>query len=167
MRKGLRVGIIILCIGLSLLFVSFIRSNSTESISVSFMRVPANNWSITHESYLFPPKGVQLIVDSNSTINVYFLDSDGMMLWNTTNDLRAVASFENILQETLKLQIENRGEYYIMVNNLSNSSIATANVNITFYGFEKDLAIASLIITVLGLITMPAIMIQQRYKKPP
>jgi hypothetical protein len=153
-----------LVIGISLGSVAIVRGSSTENWSFSFFKIPPNVWALTQNTFLFPSRDIQLTIDSNATIDVYLLDSAGITLWNEKAELQALASFNGVQQETIYIQSIGRGQYALLVYNPSNSS-ASAQANITFYGFEKDLLFTSMIVSATGLIATLVILFQQWQKR--
>jgi hypothetical protein len=90
-------------------------------------------------------------VNSNSTIDLYIINSEGIKSWTSDEVLKPVWSVTGVSQETFTLQISNRDTYAIVVYNPTNVT-SKYEINATLFGYETDLLLLSIGFTVIGLI---------------
>lgn len=150
MRTWTRIGIIILVIGITLFAGTIYRSNDVDSFGRSgstFEGLAPDAWSPTWSSvtntYLWAPRELKMEVRCISVLDVYILDSEGIELWNTDGTLEPLWAFEETGQAIYMLQIEERGEYMLLVHNPINES-SKYEIHMTIYGIEKDILNASI-----------------------
>lgn len=150
MKKLTRIGIVVLIIGASLLFVTILRGSSPTNIGGGGEDAPADKWTL-HPACLFPPKDVIVEVNANATIDVYILDANGIKQWESDGTLEPRWTFEGIKQDKFTLPITERGTYAILTHNIQNLPTAI-QVSLTFSGYERDLLWASVAFIVTGII---------------
>jgi hypothetical protein len=134
------------------------------------MGLKANTWSsdtssghIVH-SYFWSPRELRLSVNSNSTIDIYIVDSEGIKSWTFDEVLKPVWSATGAFQETFTLQINSRDTYAIIVYNPTNVT-TKYDMHATLFGYEKDLLWISIVFTVIGLIISAISLIPLRKPK--
>jgi hypothetical protein len=161
MNNWIRVGVIILVIGLSLFTGSVYRSSNTKSFGIvqTFSGLDSNEWSprwrennIMRETYfLWAPREFRLEVRVTTIINVYILDSEGIRLWEENGTVEPVWAFEETGQDVYTLQINKRDKYFVLVYNPTNESVKY-ELNMTIHGIERDLLYASVAVICAGLV---------------
>ncbi len=158
----LKLGIILLVIGLSFSASTLYRSGSPNSFAIGvngFTSINPNSWSAEPEkgqlsSILLAPRNLRMEVKANTTIDIYIFNDEGIRLWANQGVLQPVWSSQGTTQQVFKLQIDGRGAYYFLVYNPT-SLFADYEINAMLYGYEKDLLLVSIASTAIGLtITM-------------
>ena len=172
MKWPTKLGMIIIVIGLSILASSFYRSGSTENFNysmISFSALEPSTWNYDANNtvsapYLLPPRTLKLGVNSNSTINLYVVDEEGLKLWASTGRFKPVWTSEVINQETYVLQIDKRDKYAFLIFNPENSA-AYYDIHVTIYGFEMDLLWSSIVLIIIGFTVTGGSTIYVKIKK--
>jgi len=164
-----KVGVILLAIGFAFLVGTIYRSTSPHDFGTgSLLGLKANTWNPEGHvgiSYFWSPRELRLDITSNSTIDIYILDSEGIRLWTLDGTLKHVWSAMGVTQEIFTLQINNRDTYAFLVYNPTNAT-ARYDINVTLYGYETDLLWVSISFTVIGLIVSTVSLILSRRPKP-
>ncbi len=153
-------GIFLLTIGISLLVGTVYRSNSTYDFGyLGTIGLEPKTWSFGNQTnqisnltpYLWPPCNLDLSIQTNSTIDVYILDAQGIQLWESEHTLRSIWSTTGITGDSVTISIPHRGLYYFLVYNPGSSTVIY-KIDATLYGFEKDLLFTSLLSVGIGMI---------------
>lgn len=157
-KKHLTIGILLLTIGISLLAGTIYRGSSTYEFGyLGSVGLEPKTWSFANQTnqesdvkpYLWPPCDLDLSIQTNSTIDVYILNSEGIRLWESQHVLQPIWSATGITGDAVSLQVPDRGLYYFLVYNSSNSTVVY-KIDAILYGFERDLLFASIIFIVIG-----------------
>ena len=176
MKKGTRVGVILLLIGVSFFAGTAYRGNSEDSFSVGgVFDLGPKTWSTAWEElggtetslkYRFwAPRELSLEVRATDVIDVYILDGDGINLFAKDGTVNPLWAFEETGQAIYTRQITERGKYLVLAYNPTNEPIKY-KLNITIYGVEKDLLYASVAIIAAGLMVIAvSVMIQRKTQK--
>jgi hypothetical protein len=168
MKTTTQIGIILLAIGLAFLVGTLYRSTSPYSFGYgNLLGLKANMWNSEGHvgiSYSWSPRELRLDVNSNSTIDIYVLDSEGIRLWTLDGTLKPVWSAMGASQEIFTLQINNRDTYAFIVYNPTNVTVRF-EINVTLYGYEKDLLWISIGFIVVGVIVTMVSLFMRKSKK--
>jgi|AGTN01.1.fsa_nt_gi hypothetical protein len=154
MRRRSRFFLIVLLIGLSLVIVTVMRTNSAPR-TMSFGNEEAGataGWTM-YSDFLMFPRDFTVDIRANNTVNVYILDEAEAEQWNATKTLDATWTYKDVTQGVFSEHANNRGGYAILAY-LPPDSDTAIKVTLTFSGFEKDLLTASLAITAVGIIAL-------------
>lgn len=152
MKKSFRVSIAILLIGISLLMVTAIRTNSIpRRMSFGDEEGDSSGW-IMYSDFLLFPRDFRVDIRANNTVNVYILDEAAARQWNTDRSLKATWTYEDIQQGVFNEHADSRGAYAILTYLPANAT--AIKITLTFSGLEKDLLLISLVIMAVGMITM-------------
>jgi hypothetical protein len=150
MKKLTRIGLLILVIGFCLLVVTIIRGSGSTDIGLMSEDMTSDKWVLS-PTILLAPRELRIGVQSNQTIDVYILDSEGINAWETNSTLKPIWTFKDRQQETISIQIAQRGEYAFLIHN-SNDSWSSVKLSSTLYGFETDLLWTSIALIPFGVI---------------
>jgi hypothetical protein len=153
MKKANRLGVFLLVVGATLLMVTVFRGMSPIR-SDSGLNVPPSSWTIPYEEFWLP-RSIRIEVFADSAVDLFILDENGIYLWQQEKRLSPLYAFNQTRSAIYTVNIDRRGIYSFLFYNLSNSTVEV-DMNITVYGFEQDLLWASIIIAVLGAITVIA-----------
>jgi hypothetical protein len=159
MRLLAKVGIILLVIGLSFFASTFYRSGSTNSFTFGvfgFLPLRPYSWSAENQTnqistFLWAPRDLRMDVKTNTTVDLYVLDTEGIRLWAKEGKLNPAWVLKEVNQQIFTLEITRRGEYGFLVYNPTNSS-AAFEIDSTLYSYEKDLLSVSLAFVIAGVI---------------
>jgi hypothetical protein len=164
MNRLTKAGILILVIGLSFLAATLYRSTSEGggfAMGGDMFGLKTKTWSIpgnvsetasgSYFSYFLAPRDYRMEVKTNTTIDVYVLDSEGVLLWRAEGKLEPVHSYEGIRQQVVTFHLDDRDDYVFLVYNPSGDA-AGYELSVSGYGIETDLLYTSLIIIALGAI---------------
>ncbi|MGB9914877.1 MAG: hypothetical protein ACPLIG_03915 [Candidatus Bathyarchaeales archaeon] len=163
MKKEYRAAIVILLIGISLLMITVIRTNSIPH-RMSFGNEEGSSGWIMYPAFLLFPRDFSVDIKANNTVSVYILDEDAIRQWNTDRTLRATWSYEYIRQGVFNEHAYSRKVYAVLVYLPANTSTAI-KITLTFSGLEKDLLFVSLAIIGIGVMTMVTLLfIKHLYK---
>jgi hypothetical protein len=173
MRTVTKVGIVVIVIGLSILASTYYRSSSTSSykvLSTDALAVKPQSWSASPESPSFntlflAPRDLRLELQSNTTIDAYLLDSEGLHRWTSDETFYPLWAANGVSQDVFVFQITLRGEYAFVVYNPTNST-APYELHITLYGFEQDLLWSAIVLTASGLVLVAVSELQSHVSKP-
>jgi hypothetical protein len=160
MKKLTRLGVIVLIIGVSLLFVTILRGSSPANIGSGGEDAPPDKWSL-HPAFLLPPRDASIEIKANATIDVYVLDANGINAWQSEGTLEPRWVFENTKQEKFTIQIPERGHYAILTHNIQDTPTAI-QVSLTLYGYEQDLIWGSAIFVAAGIIILIISLVKSR-----
>ena len=169
MKRLTKVGILILVIGLSFLVSTFYRSTFGLDFTIGdLFGLKPHTWSYDKNSSIatldmvpgnfLPPRDYRMEVKSNTPIDLYVLDAEGLRLWASEGKLEPVMAFDGVRQEVFTFHLNNRGGYEFLCYNPSNAT-AQYELPISAYGVETDLLYASIAITTLGAIVTIASLI--------
>jgi hypothetical protein len=150
MKRVARIGIIVLVIGISLLFVTILRGSSPASVGIGSETASPDEWSLNSAS-LIAPRDVTLEVKANATIAVYVLDADGIKMWQSDGTLVPRWTFEDIEQDKFAIPITERGAYAVLTHNTGNSP-AAVQLSTTISGYEQDLLWGSAVLIAAGIV---------------
>ncbi len=166
------IGIILLVIGVSFLAGTIYRSSDvTAGLSLSFDAIPYNQTFEDHNvmTYALPPRDLSIELTTNTTVDVYLLNSEGIRLWVSEGTVKPVWVAKDAATQTLMTQIPSRGNYGFLFFSTNNSTVTWTNLaSIRPFGYEHDLLWFSLAIIAIGsAITVASrILLLKRNKKP-
>ncbi|MEM2696156.1 MAG: hypothetical protein QXU09_04385 [Thermoproteota archaeon] len=160
MRKLLRLGVIFLVIGLSLLLTTALRGSPIYIQPIKLIITP-HEWVMLNPQ-LWMPRSIKLSLFSISEIDVYILDEYGINAWCEEKRLTSIFTLNGVKQSTLELQLNERGKYAILIHNPSDLHL-DVYISITLYMLEKDLLSASIALTTMGIIAIITSKILPRY----
>ncbi len=169
MKKTTGLGIILLVVGFSILASTIYRGSSTYGFVVTDPGQDSKTWNTLghgqlRNSVVLPPSSMRVEVKTNSTIDLYLLDSEGIDLWISKQIIKSVWSVQGAAQEIFLIEIERRGEYEFIVYNPTDSRVAY-EIESTLYGLEKDLLRGSAaLITGGALVTVVSLVFFKRRK---
>ncbi|MDR0373882.1 MAG: hypothetical protein LBI79_10145 [Nitrososphaerota archaeon] len=178
MKKKLRLGVIILIVGISLLVGTIYRSNTLTSFGNPRIDMAPNTWSYVSDEnligwdgqtllevfeYLLAPREFQLEVQATAPVDVYVLDSKGISQWNKDKTVDyPVVVFKDVNQGIYTFELFKRDKYTIVLYNPTNENV-TSRWNVSVYGIEKDLLYVSITIISTGLMVITlALMIMRK-----
>lgn len=165
MKRNTRIFFVVFLIGLSLLIVTVIRTNSAPAVlSFGNEEEGATSGWVMYPDFLMFPRDFRVDIRANNTVNVYILDEDAAKQWNADRTLDATWSYEEIEQGVFNEQANSRGGYAVLVY-LPADSATAIKVTLTFSGFEKDLLAASLAIIAVGIIAIGVSSLISRKKR--
>jgi len=159
LRQCLRLCLIVLLIGLSLLAVTVVRTNSVPSL-LNFGNEEEGEtcgWVLYSEFLMFD-RDFSVSIRANSTVSVYILDDVAVKQWNATKSVNAVWVYENVVNGVFSEQSNGRGGFAVLVY-LPEASVTAIKVAFTFSGFEKDLLITSLTVISVGILSLITLLI--------
>lgn len=149
MKKVTRIGIIILVIGISLLFVTVLRGSTPYGpFTAATDSLPAETWTTLSE-FILSPRNLRIEITADSAVDLYILDENEVKKWTTQNNVGATLTFLETTQEIFTVEVNNRGAYTILVYNPSSIAIPVS-VSMTLHGYERDLLLASLFLIIIG-----------------
>ena len=152
MKKLTRLSLILFVLGISLLAVTLARGNTSFSFTRLWIQgLGSPEWDLGFEPFFAPPRTLRIQVNLSSSVDIYMLEGDELRLWSKSGILKAFWALHGVEKGIFTLQLPERGEYNLLVHSLSNSSI-TGRVNLTLYGIESDLLIASVSLSVVGVV---------------
>ncbi|MCL2135733.1 MAG: hypothetical protein FWH37_09370 [Candidatus Bathyarchaeota archaeon] len=166
MKRGLRLCLIVFLIGLSLLVVTVMRTNSIPRVmNFGNEEEGATSGWIMYSDFLMFHRDFSVTIRANNTVSVYILDEGAVKQWNNSKTLDATWSYENVVQGVFNEQTNRRGGYTILVHLPENSTTAV-KVTLSFSGFEKDLFILSIAIIGTGILSTAALLLTTLKNKP-
>jgi len=150
MKPPLRIGIFFLTIAISLFLAEFQRANSPITFGGGGNLKPYE-WRDMISCLL----GSQNLRISFSTVNgtltsLYLLNPQGLQEWKDTGTINPIIRIENLSSNIGIYDIPSRDFYTIVVHN-SNNATEGIHIDLTLYGFEKDLTLAIEIITIIAM----------------
>ncbi|PVX27810.1 MAG: hypothetical protein CW716_00260 [Candidatus Bathyarchaeum sp.] len=163
MKKLTRMGVIVVIVGVSLLLTTFYRGSNQEGINrFQWLGTPSEGF-VFDDRFLLPPRTCQIHLNSSSEVDVYILDEEGIRLWEEKETLEPIWNSSGAKQHTGTFDVNKRGEYAQLVFNIHN---ATTSIQETFRfsGIEKDLVVASVAITAIGLVTVAASVLLKKFR---
>ncbi len=163
MKKLTRLGILVLIIGVSLLFVTVLRGSSPANIGGGGEDATPDKWSL-HPAILLPPRDASIEIKANSTIDVYVLDTNGINAWQSEGALEPSWVFEETKQDKFTVQIPERGIYAILTHNTQDTPTAI-QVTLALYGYEQDLIWGSTIFVAAGIVILVISIIRSKRRR--
>lgn len=159
MKRSSRFFVAIFLLGLSLLIVTVMRTNSApHTMSFGNEEGGATAGWVMYPDFLMFPRDFRVDIRANNTVDVYILDEAAARQWNTDRILKAAWTYEDIKQGVFNEHADSRGAYAILAYLPANATTAI-KVTLTFSGFEKDLLVVSLAIlaadTVALIVSLP------------
>jgi hypothetical protein len=163
--KRKRIILIFFLIGISLLIVTAMRTNSAPGV-VSFGNEEegATSGWVMYPDFLMFPRDFRVDIKANNTVDVYILDEVAVKQWNATKTLDATWTYKEVTQGVFSEHADNRGGYVVLVY-LPADSVTAIKVTLTFSGFEKDLFAVSLAIIVVSIIALSVLSLITRRTK--
>lgn len=163
MRKSSRFFVVVFLIGISLLIVTVMRTNSVpHTMSFGNEEGATSGWTM-YSDFLMFPRDFRVDIRANNTVNVYILDEAAARQWNTDRTLKATWTYEDIQQGAFNEHAGSRGAYAILTYLPANVTTAI-KITLTFSGFEKDLLAVSLAIIAVDIVTLGASLLINRRK---
>jgi hypothetical protein len=159
LRRGLRLCLAVLLIGLSLLAVTVVRVNSVPRL-LNFgneAKGATCGWVLFSEFLMFD-RDFSVTIRANNTVSVYILDESAVRQWSTDKTVNAVWAYENIVDGIFNEPPGGRGGYAVLVY-LPEDSVTAIKVVLTFSGFEKDLLISSLTTISVGILSLATLLL--------
>lgn len=164
MKKSSRMSIAVILIGISLLAVTVMRTNSLPRTMNFGNEGGASEWNMYSDFLLFP-RDFTVDIRANNTVDMYILDEAAAKQWNADRTLRAAWTYEDIEQGVFSEHADSRGAYAILVYLPANATTAI-KVTLTFSGFEKDLLAASLATIAASIVAIVvSLLIERKNKK--
>jgi hypothetical protein len=156
MKPPLRIGIFFLAIAVSLFLAAFQRAYSPVTFGGGTGNLQPNQWR-NMSSRLLGPQSLRITFSTvNGTpINLYLLNSQELQEWKETGTINAIIRIENLPSTINTYDIASRDVYTLLVYNPNNTTEGI-HIDLTLYGFEKDLILTIAIITIIG-IALPTI----------
>lgn len=155
MRGNLRLSTLILLIGLSLILVTAIRTNSVpHTMSFDNEAAATTGW-VMYPDFLLFSRDFSVDIRTNNSVDVYILNESAAKQWSNSGVLEAAWAFENIEQGVFSERSTNRGAYAILVH-LPEDNATVVKVTLTFSGFEQDLLAVSVFVIIAGVETLAA-----------
>jgi hypothetical protein len=173
MNKVKRISLIFMIIGFSFFVGTIYRSGFTDTFSMGgvngFASVKSNSWSINSNETVssFPtwsPRTLMVELRTNSSVDLYLLDQNGLSLWNSSKTLNAVWSMKNVGSQTINIQINDRDHYTFLVYNPADS-VVEYKISGTFYGIEQDLLFLSILLIAIGTGIIITDLVKTKIKK--
>jgi len=159
LNRGLRLCLVVLLVGLSLLAVTVIRTNSVPRLmNFSNEEEGATCGCVLFSEFLMFDRDFSVSIRANDTVSVYILDDAAVRQWNTAKIVNAVWAYEDIAGGVFSEQAIGRGGYAVLVY-LPEDSVTAIKVVLTFSGFEKDLLTVSLTIISVSILFLSIIVI--------
>lgn len=166
MKRNSRIFVVVFLIGLSLLIVTLMRTNSAPTVlSFGNEEEGATSGWVMYPDFLMFPRDFRVDIRANNTINVFILDEEAAKQWNASKTLDAAWTYENVTQGVFSEHSDSRGGYAILAY-LSTDSATAFKVTLTFSGFENDLLAASLVIIAVSIIALGVPSLISRKKRP-
>jgi hypothetical protein len=164
LKKGMRLGLAVLLVGLSLLAVTAVRVNSVPKIMNFGNEVEgaASGW-VLYPDFLMFDRDFSVSIRANNTVSVYILDEAAVKQWNADKSVNAAWAYETVETGVFSEQPTGRGGYTVLVR-MPEDSATAIKVTLSFSGFEKDLLTVSLAIVALGILLLVALLIISRRK---
>ena len=136
MKRLTKVGILILVIGLSFFVSTFYRSTfGLDFTTGDLFGLKPHTWSYDGNSTMatpdmvpgnfLPPRDYRIEVKSNTAIDLYLLDAEGLRLWASEGKLEPVMAFDGVRQEVFTFHLNNRGQYWLLFTILRTQSHST------------------------------------------
>jgi hypothetical protein len=147
MKPIRRIGVFFIILASSLFLVTIYKS-SPAGLSSGTHLLP-DRWTETGP-FLWPPKDVRIMFGTtdNQEISLYLLNAQELNGWKTTGKLNPLLSFENISKDIYAYSIASRDRYSFIILSQNETFI---EIDLTLYGFEKDLLVTVEVLTILGL----------------
>lgn len=165
MKKSLRIFVVVFLIGVSLLIVTLVRTNSAPGIlSFGNEEEGATSGWVMYPDFLMFPRDFRVDIRANNTVDVYILDEDAAKQWNATRTLDAAWSYKEVEQDVFNEHADSRGGYAVLVYMPTDSATAI-KVALTFSGFEKDLLAVSLGIIAVDVAALAISLLISRRRK--
>jgi hypothetical protein len=158
MKKMTRFGIVILVVGISLLLVTIVRGATSTDVGTMSEDLPSDKWTL-YPTFLLAPRELRVGIQSNQTVDVYVLDSEGIKAWKADGTLNPLWTFKDVQQDTISLQISSRNGYAFLTHNI-NDSISSVKISSSLYGFESDLLWGSISFIAFGIAIIIASLIR-------
>jgi hypothetical protein len=165
-KRSLRIFVVIFLIGVSMIIVTLIRTNSAPGVlSFGNEEEGATSGWVMYPDFLMFPRDFRVDIRANNTVNVYILDEVAAKQWNATKTLDASWTYKDITQGAFSEHADSRGGYALLVY-LPIDNATAIKVTLTFSGFERDLLVASIMIIGLDILALEgSLIIDQRNKR--
>jgi|WetSurMetagenome_2_1015567.scaffolds.fasta_scaffold08169_6 hypothetical protein len=164
MKKLTRLSLVLFVIGISLLAVTLVRGNTSFSFTRLFMQnFGSSEWELGFNAFFAPPRILRMVVNLSSPVDIYVLTGNEVRLWKSSGTIDAIGVFQGVERSTITLQLPDRGEYNVLIHNLSNSSVA-GEVKLMLYGLESDLLYTSIGLSIVGIILFVGTQIMSWHK---
>ena len=164
MRRTSRFFVVVFLIGISLLIVTAMRTNSSPHI-MSFgneEKGATSGWAL-YSGFIMFPRDFTVDIRANNTVKVYILDESAVRQWNANKTLKAAWTYEDIQQSSFNEHADYRGAYAILAYLPANATTAI-KITLTFSGFEKDLLAASVSLIAIDILALNVILLINRRK---
>lgn len=159
LNRGLRLCLVVLLVGLSLLAVTVVRVNSVPRLmNFGNEEEGATCGWVLYSDFLMFNRDFSVNIRANNTVSVYILDEAAIKQWNTAKIVNAAWAYEDVVGDVFSEQANGRGGYAVLVY-LPEDSVTAIKVVLTFSGFEKDLLIASLTIVSVSILSFVTLVI--------
>jgi hypothetical protein len=146
MKKVTRFGVIVFIVGVSLLFVTFLRADSSITFGTGNTMGSFQEWVLCEA--VFTPRMLSIDINTNATTEVYILDESGINLWKNEALLRPLWNVTNAEHNQTTIQITHRGTYGCLLHNPTRKTVG--DVYLTLYGIENDLLWMSIALIIFG-----------------
>jgi hypothetical protein len=163
MKKLTRLGVIVFIVGISLLLTTVYRSNTQEGINrFQWLGTPSEGL-VFDNRFLLPPRTCEIYLNASSEVDVYILDVEGITLWEEEGTLEPIWNSSGAKQHTGRFDVNKRGEYAQLIFNIYNATTSIQET-VRFSGIEKDLLVASVAITAVGLVTVAVSFLLKKFR---
>jgi len=153
MKPPLRIGILVLAVALALFMAAFLRAYSPVSFGATMPYLQPDQWRDLPPYHLSPQNLRIAFSTMNGTpVNIYILNSQEFQEWEDTGTLNAAISIENQSVFIGTFDIASR-DFYTLIAHNPNNETEGIHIDLTLYGFEKDLTLTTTIIAVVGIVT--------------
>lgn len=147
MKPVRRIGVFFIILASSLFLVAIYRSSPI--VSGPGVHLPSDEWKET-SLFVWPPKDVRIMFSTagGQEISLYLLNAQGLNEWKTTEKLNPLLSFENVSTGIHTYSIPSRDRYTFVIYSQNETHI---EIDLTLYGFEKDLLLTVEVLMISGL----------------
>lgn len=144
------IGVVAVFAGLGLLLLAALRGAAPYSF-VSKVGLPGNYTYTLNFPQVWPPRSVEIAVymEGSGEIDILIFNKAEYEAFTKSKNATPVKEFKMLGSGAARFQVPARGEYYIIARNRGASPVS-ADIVLTFWGFESDLIYLSTALLVLG-----------------
>jgi len=166
MKPPLRIGILLLALALALFLAAFQRAYSPVSFGGGAGNLQPNEWREMAQDLLSPQNlKISFSTVNGTPITLYLVNSQQLQEWKETNTTNPTIKIENQSSIINTYDIPSREVYTILIHNPNNKTEGI-HIDLTLFGFEKDLTLTTAIITIIGIAIPTASFISEKATAP-
>jgi len=153
MKILIRIGAWCFILTAAFLIITMQRAYTPAYYSFGTSNLQPNSYDESDQLILSPQKmQISFSTTKQQKISLYVLDGAAYAKWRENRTLTYMISIVNASTYYGVYDLPKRDTYTVLLYNPPNQTAVDTEINITLYGFETDLTIATVIIAAIGVI---------------